>query len=66
MALDNHLNKPKVIKFIGKSKIFMRGLIKMVVRERASPQRSKVTIPCSKIIPLAIFETKNKDTVSIT
>ena len=65
-AEDTHLNKPKVIKFIGKSSKLITGLARRNTPISAIPVTNKVAKPLSKTIPFAILDTTHKEKVSIT
>ena len=57
-----HLKTPKVIRLIGKSSIFIIGLIIIEPTIKAMLEKISVYIPFTNIIPLMYFETMNKVT----
>jgi hypothetical protein len=51
MAYVTHLKRPKVIKFIGRRRMFIIGLTIKVANIRTNPARKSVYMPSVKIIP---------------
>jgi len=56
-AKPTHLKRPKVIRFIGRSKILIIGRIIKVVRVRTIPAMSIEYVPSAKTIPDTANET---------
>ena len=65
MAEETQRNKPKVIKFKGKSSKFMTGLAIRETRVKASPAIKSVCKPLSKYKPVATLLTTQRLNVSI-
>lgn len=58
MTVPTHRKSPKVIKFIGRSKILTIGLTKTDPIIRAKPEKNNVVDPCSNTIPEIALETR--------
>lgn len=61
-----HLNRPKVIRLTGNSKILIIGLAINEAIVKPRPVKRSVSIPFWKIMPEAIEETRKIETESIT
>lgn len=64
-AKPTHLKRPKVIKFIGRSKMLIIGLSTKEVRVRTIPARRREYVPSAKTIPETASETRYRETVLI-
>ena len=58
MALDTHLKRPKVIKFKGRMRRFIKGLTTNEAAMRPTPAKRSVFIPSAKISPLVAVEAR--------